>query len=54
MPTGTTVNLDFEIGAAGFASEAVSGSFAVPEPSAIVLLAVGILGLLACRRRIVG
>jgi hypothetical protein len=50
-PRGTTVNLDFKIGAAGYASETVSGSFTVPEPSALILLIVGALGLLACRRR---
>ncbi len=54
VPNGTTVNLDFEIGAAGFASETVSGSFTVPEPSALVLLAVGALGLLIGRRRLAG
>ena len=44
---------DFEIGAPYFNSETVSGSFTVPEPSALVMLAIGILGLLACRRRLV-
>jgi len=53
VPYGTTVHLDFGIGASGFDSETVSGSFSVPEPSAIVLLAVGVFGLLACRRRFV-
>jgi PEP-CTERM motif len=53
VPNGTTVNLDFEIGAPNFSSETVSGSFTVvPEPSALLLLAMGVLGLLACRRRL--
>ena len=52
VPRGTTVNLDFEIGAAGFTSETVSGSFSVvPEPSMLVLLTLGVLGLLVCRKR---
>jgi hypothetical protein len=52
VPHGTTVHLDFDIGGAGFASEVVGGSFTVPEPSALILLVVGVLGLLACRRRL--
>jgi hypothetical protein len=53
VPGGTTVNLDFEIGADGFESDTVSRSFVVPapEPNAIILLAVGVIGLLICRRR---
>jgi len=53
MPQATTVHLDFEIGAAGFASETVSGSFSVAEPGTLVLLTLGALGLLVCRRRFV-
>jgi hypothetical protein len=54
VPQGTVVNLNFEIGAAGFTSEAVHRSFAVPEPSAFALLAMGMVGLLVCCRRRAG
>ena len=50
-PSGTRVSLDFEIGAAGFDSGTVSGSFVVPEPSSLILLTAGAFGLLAYRRR---
>ena len=60
VPSNTTVNFDFHIG--GFipavpnnqsvSSDYVSGSFTVvPEPSTLVLLGSGILGLLVYRRR---
>jgi hypothetical protein len=51
VPQGTTVHLDFAIGASGFDSENVSGSFTVPEPSSLGLLAASVIGLLICRRR---
>jgi hypothetical protein len=53
-PHGTTVNLNFGVGAAGYTSEAVHRSFTVPEPSVFALLAMGLVGLLVCRRRFVG
>jgi hypothetical protein len=53
VPRGTTVNLDFEIGAPYKTSETIGGSFLVnvPEPSTFVLLTMSLLGLLVCRRR---
>jgi hypothetical protein len=52
VPVGTTVNVDFEIGAAGKPSETVMRSFTVPEPSTIVLLSLGFVGFVVCRRRL--
>lgn len=46
VPAGTEVFFDFEIGANGFDSETVGGSFVVPEPSTLLLLVLGALGLL--------
>ena len=52
VPSGTTVNLDFDIAAAYFDEETVSGSFVVvPEPGALVLLVMAAFGLLVFRRR---
>ncbi len=46
VPSGTTVNLDFRLadGSGTHPFEVISGTMQVPEPSSIVLLAVGLVG----------
>jgi hypothetical protein len=51
-PAGTNVNLDFKIGAAGYPSEVVAGSFSVPEPGTLMLFVAATVGLCVYRRRL--
>jgi hypothetical protein len=54
VPNLTTVNLNFVIAgnkSGATASDTVQRSFLVPEPGTFVLLALGLVGLVICRRR---